>query len=147
MAATCGWCRHRLSPALTLQRWSSLTLSLSFSQFLMSQHQLHPDSLLSPMNSSGLLLLLPFGLFSSSISTSFFCYFWEHVFTVIGSSWTVSRKSTSAECINEWDHPGKLFGLHFLTGQCADTRVCHALKTMNGPWQEQCSPAATSVAG
>lgn len=59
----------------------------------------------------------------------------------------MSRKSRSAECINESDHPGKLFSLHFLSGQCEDTRVCHALKTMNEHSQEQCSPAATAPAG
>lgn len=80
-------------------------------------------------------------------SHSVFSSFFLHVFTLIGSSWTVSRKSRSAECINESDHPGKLFSLHFLSGQCEDTRVYHALKTMNEHSQEQCSPAATFPAG
>lgn len=35
----------------------------------------------------------------------------------------------------------------FLADNVRDTRVCHALKTMNEPSQEQCSPAATSPAG
>lgn len=73
--------------------------------------------------------------------------FFLRVFTLIGSSWTVSRKSRSAECINETDHPGKLFSPDLLRRQCEDTRVCHALKTLNEHSQEQCSPAATFPAG
>lgn len=37
------------------------------------------------------------------------------VFTLIGSSWTASRKSSTKECINELDHPGQHFLPSFLT--------------------------------
>lgn len=69
------------------------------------------------------------------------------VSTLIGSSWTVSRKSRSAECINKWDHPSKLFSLHFLWAQYGYTQVFHALKTTNEHSQEPYCHTVTFPAG